>query len=106
MESTTPNNNTPLKTATQLATITLAVLAVLTTFGAVLVFVIHSVIATDVSPRLERLEIAVGDLSGRIEQIDSRIDGLDSRIDGLDNRMETLEQGQQRIIELLTAGRR
>ena len=41
-----------------------------------------------------------------IEQLDSRIDGLDSRMDGIDNRMETLEQGQQRIIELLTTGRR
>lgn len=99
MESTSTNNNTPLKTATQLATITLAVLAVLTTFGAVLVFVIHSVIATDVTPRLDRLEVAVGDLSGRMERIEGSIDGIESR-------MNSIEQGQQKIIELLTTGKR
>lgn len=82
MTSTTNDHNPFLKTATQVATITLAVLAVLTTFGAVLVFVIHSVIATDVAPRLDRLEVAVNDLSGRIER---------------------LEVGQQDIIKLLTS---
>ena len=82
MTSTTNDQNPFLKTATQVATITLAVLAVLTTFGAVLVFVIHSVIATDVAPRLDRLEVAVNDLSGRIER---------------------LEVGQQDIIQLLTS---
>lgn len=82
MTSTTNDQNPFLKTATQVATITLAVLAVLTTFGAVLVFVIHSVIATDVAPRLDRLEVAVNDMSVRIER---------------------LETGQQDIIKLLTS---
>lgn len=92
MTSTTNDQNPFLKTATQVATITLAVLAVLTTFGAVLVFVIHSVIATDVAPRLDRLEVAVNDLGGRMEKIETR--------------MDSVEQGQQKIIELLTAGKR
>ena len=81
MESTTPQNPNPnyLKVATQIATITVAVLATLTTLGAVLVFTIHSVIAMDVSPRLDRLES--GQVNCQREWIDKRMGRTTHQLD-------------------------
>ena len=98
MDSTTGNHKDFLKPATQIPTITLAIIAVLTTLGAVLVFVMHTVIATDVSPRLDRVEVAVTNLGTRVERVETHMDNLE-------RRMDNLEAGQQQIIELLSARR-
>lgn len=100
MKSTsTQNVDDALTISAQLATIALAVISVLAASLFVLVFVVRSVIATDITPRLDRLELSVMSLS-------AHVDRLDTRIDGLDHRLETLEQGQREIIELLTQGKR
>lgn len=91
----TQNLDDALTISAQVATIAVAVVAVLAASLFVLVFVVRSVIATDITPRLDRLELSVTSLSAHVER-------LDSKINGLDHRLEILEQGQQEIIELLT----
>ena len=74
------NSDDALTISAQLATIFLAFLAVLAVSIVVLVFVIHSVILSDVTPRLSQLELSVEALNGRIER---------------------LEKGQQEIVKLV-----
>lgn len=92
MKSTTQNLDEALTISAQLATIALAVISVLAASLFVLVFVVRSVIATDITPRLDRLELSVTSLSARVDSLDSRLDSL--------------EQGQREIIELLTVSSR
>ncbi|BDM82855.1 hypothetical protein [Acaryochloris marina] len=92
MKSTTQNLDEALTISAQLATIALAVISVLAASLFVLVFVVRSVIATDITPRLDRLELSVTSLSARVDSLDSRLDSL--------------EQGQREIIELLTESSR
>lgn len=93
MKSTsTKTQDDALTVSAQLATIALAVISVLAASLFVLVFVVRSVIATDITPRLDRLELSVTSLSARVDSLDSRLDSL--------------EKGQREIIELLTEGNR
>lgn len=92
MKSTTQNLDEALTISAQLATIALAVVSVLAASLFVLVFVVRSVIATDITPRLNQLELSVTSLSARVDSLDSRLDSL--------------EQGQREIIEFLTESNR
>lgn len=96
---TSKNLDNALTISAQIATIALAVISVLAASLFVLVFVVRSVIATDITPRLDRLELSVMSLS-------AHVDRLDNKINGLDQRLETLEQGQREIIDLLTESNR